>query len=91
MILKKSGVNISHKDFRIQLVWDLIKAGLEKNKPYIPQTQNQIDELTKQFKFIEVDPSKKQQYVTANFELPLKRLLLDGHLLEWRETRSSCL
>ena len=59
LILKKSDVNISHKDFRIQLVWDLIKAGLEENKPHIPQTWNQIDELTKQFKFIEVDPSKK--------------------------------
>jgi len=38
LILKKSDVNISHKDFRIQLVWDLIKAGLEENKPHIPQT-----------------------------------------------------
>jgi len=31
LILKKSGINISHKDFRIQLVWDLIKVGLEEN------------------------------------------------------------
>ena len=64
---------------------------MEENKPHISQIRNQIDELTKQFKFIEVDPSKKQQYVIANFELLLKRLLPDGHLLEWRETRSSCL
>ncbi len=64
---------------------------MEENKPHISQIRNQIDELTKQFKFIEVDPSKKQQYVIANFELPLKRLLPDGHLPEWRETRSSCL
>ncbi len=59
LILKKSGVNISHKNFRIQLVWNLIKVELEENKPYISQTWNQIDELTKQFKFIKVDPSKK--------------------------------
>lgn len=90
LILKKSGINISHKDFRIQLVWDLIKAGLEENELHIPHTRSQIDELTKQFKFIEVDPSKKQQYVTKNFELPLKRLSSDDHLPEWREARSSC-
>jgi len=59
LILKKSGINISHKDFRIQLVWDLIKVGLEENQPHVPDTQSQVDELTKQFKFIEVDPSKK--------------------------------
>ena len=38
LILKKSNINITHKDFRIQLVWDLIKAGLEENQPYIPNT-----------------------------------------------------
>jgi hypothetical protein len=28
LILKKSGKNINHKDFRLQLLWDLIKEGL---------------------------------------------------------------
>ncbi len=31
LILKKSSINITHKDFRIQLVWNLIKVGLEEN------------------------------------------------------------
>jgi len=90
LILKKSGINISHKDFRIQLVWDLIKAGLEENELHIPHTRSRIDDLTERFKFIEVDPTKKQQYVTKNFELPLKRLSPDGHLPEWKELRTSC-
>src|SRR5215213_743385 len=89
LILKQSNANISQKDFRIQLVWDLIKAGIEKEKK--PHTRSQVDELTDKFKFIQVDPTKKQQYVTANFELPLERLTPDGHLPEWREERSSCI
>jgi len=92
LILKQSNSKISHKDFRIQLVWDLIKAGLEK-KGDKPHTRSQVDELelTKQFKFIQVDPTNRQQYVTANFELPAKRLSPDGHLPEWREERSGCI
>ncbi|PKY32993.1 hypothetical protein RhiirB3_394451 [Rhizophagus irregularis] len=77
-------------DFRIQLLWDLIKEDLEGSDKK-PHTRNQVDELTKQFKFIYVDPTKKQQYVTAKFELPIERLLLEGHFPEWRETRSSCI
>ncbi len=38
LILKKNGINISHKDFRIQLVQDLIKVGLEENQPHVPDT-----------------------------------------------------
>ena len=64
---------------------------MEENQPHVPDTQSQVDELTKQFKFIEVDPSKKQQYVTKGFELPLKRLSPDGHLPEWRKIRNSCI
>jgi len=64
---------------------------LEENQLHIPNTQSQVDELTKQFKFIEIDFSKKQQYVTKNFELLLKRLLPDGHLSEWMEIRNSCI
>jgi Transposase IS4 len=90
LVLKKSDKNISHKDFRMQLVWDLIKAGLEE-KEKKPNTRSQVDELTNQFKFIQVDATKQQQYVTANFELPSERLLPDGHLPEWREARNSCI
>src|SRR3954451_19445006 len=73
----------------MQLVWGLIKAGLEE-KGKKPNTRSQVDELTNQFKFIQVDITKRQQYVTANFEFPSERLLPDGHLPEWREARSSC-
>ena len=90
LILKNSSVNISHKNFRIQLIWDLIKAGLEKNKLHISHTWSQVDELIHQFKFIKVDSFKKQ-YISKNFELSLKRLSLDGHLPEWREARNSCI
>lgn len=89
LVLKKSNKDINHKDFRMQLVWGLIKAGLEE-KGKKPNTRSQVDELTNQFKFIQVDITKRQQYVTANFELPSERLLPDGHLPEWREARSSC-
>jgi hypothetical protein len=35
LILKKSGKNIEHKEFRLQLVWNLIKKELEeKEKQY---------------------------------------------------------
>src|SRR5436305_12076837 len=63
LVLKKSDKNISQKDFRIKLVWDLIRAGLEEKekRPYTRSQQN--DDLTNQFKFIQVDPTKKQQYV----------------------------
>lgn len=90
LVLKSRNENINQKDFRMQLIWDLIKAGLEE-KEKRPQTRSQqVDELTNQFKFIQVDFTKRQQYVTANFELPLERLSPDGHLPEWREARSSC-
>lgn len=90
LILKKSGVNISHKEFRLQLVWDLVKAGLEENQKQ-PKTRSNVEELTNKFKFIQVDPTKRHQYVTSNFELPLERLSPDGHFPEWREARSSCI
>lgn len=32
LIFKKKDVNIKHKDFRLELVWDLIKAGLEEKE-----------------------------------------------------------
>jgi hypothetical protein len=32
LIFKKSGENIKHKDFRLQLVWNLIKEGLEEEE-----------------------------------------------------------
>ncbi len=59
LILKRIGLNINYKDFRIQLVQDLIKESLEdsEKKPHI---QSQVDELTKQFEFIHIDPTKKQ-------------------------------
>jgi hypothetical protein len=90
LVLKKSDMNIKHKDFRLQLVWDLIKAGLEEKEKQ-PQTRSHVDELTNQFKFIQVDPSKRHQYVTANFELPSERLSVGGHFPEWREARAGCI
>jgi hypothetical protein len=32
LILKKINANINQKDFRIQIVWDLIKENLEGNE-----------------------------------------------------------
>ena len=90
LIFKKSGKNINHKDFRLQLVWDLIKSSMEENEPLKPNTRGYVKELTQQFKFIQVDPTKKHQYVTTNFELSPLRLTSDGHFPEWREERSSC-
>uniref|UniRef100_U9TZ45 Piggybac transposable element-derived protein 4-like n=1 Tax=Rhizophagus irregularis (strain DAOM 181602 / DAOM 197198 / MUCL 43194) TaxID=747089 RepID=U9TZ45_RHIID len=90
LILKKSNANVSYKEFRTKLVWDLIKAELEEEEQHI-HTRSQVDELTNQFKFIQIDSFKKQQYVTVSFELSLVRLSPDGHLPKWRETRSSCI
>ena len=56
-----------------------------------PNTRSQVEELTQQFKFIEVDPLKKQQYITANFELSPLRLIGDNHFPEWREERNGCI
>ncbi|RHZ58025.1 hypothetical protein Glove_379g16 [Diversispora epigaea] len=89
LIFKKSGKNTNHKDFRLQLVWDLIKSSMEENEPSKPNTRDYIKELTQQFKFIQVDPTKKHQYVITNFELSPIRLTSDGHFPEWREERSS--
>ncbi|CAB5323925.1 unnamed protein product [Rhizophagus irregularis] len=86
----KSNANVSYKEFRTKLVWDLIKAELEEEEQHI-HTRSQVDELTNQFKFIQIDSFKKQQYVTVSFELSLVRLSPDGHLPKWRETRSSCI
>ncbi|CAB4384243.1 unnamed protein product [Rhizophagus irregularis] len=55
-----SNANVSHKEFRTKLVWDLIKAELEEEQQHI-HTRSQVDELTNQFKFIQVDSSKKLQ------------------------------
>ncbi|GET04330.1 hypothetical protein GLOIN_2v1789218 [Rhizophagus clarus] len=56
-----------------------------------PQTRSQqVDKLANQFKFIHINPTKRQQYVTVNFEFSLERLSPDDHLPEWREAKSSC-
>ncbi|CAB4476133.1 unnamed protein product [Rhizophagus irregularis] len=86
LILKKVNTNINHKDFRLQIVWDLIEESLKESEKKL-YTRNQVDKLTNQFKFIYIDP---QQYVTAKYELPIIRLFPEGHYPEWRETRSSC-
>ncbi|CAB5380272.1 unnamed protein product [Rhizophagus irregularis] len=78
--------NINHKDFRLQIVWDLIEESLKESEKKL-HIRNQVDELTNQFKFIYVDP---QQYVTAKYELPIIRLFPEDHYPEWRETKSSC-
>lgn len=85
LIFKKSGKNISHKDFRLQLVWDLIKSSMEENKPNI---WSNIEELIQKIKFIEVDPLKKNQYIIIKFELSPLRLTPNRHL---KEERSSCM
>ncbi|UZO25158.1 uncharacterized protein OCT59_017439 [Rhizophagus irregularis] len=84
-----NGENIEHKEFRLQLVWDLIKEGLEEEEKQ--HTRSYIDELTNKFEHIQIEPSKRYQYVTSNFELPLERLSPGGHFPEWREARSSCI
>jgi len=61
-----------------------------ENSEKKPHTRSQVDKLTKQFEFIHIDSTKKQQYVTAKFELLIVKLLSDGHFSEWKETRSSC-
>src|SRR5436305_9466172 len=63
LILKKINTNISQKDFRLQIVWDLIEESLKESEKK-PHTRNQVDELANKFKFISIDPTKKQQYVT---------------------------
>ena len=90
LIFKKSGKNINHKDFRLQLVWDLIKSSIEEDESSKPNTRGHIEKITQKFKFIQVDPTKKHQYITTNFELSPLRLTSDGHFPEWREERSSC-
>jgi hypothetical protein len=89
LILKKSGENIEHKEFRLQLVWDLIKEGLEEEEKQ--HTRSYVDELTNKFEFIQVEPPKRYQYVTSDFELSLERLSSGGHFPVWREARSSCI
>ncbi|RHZ72565.1 hypothetical protein Glove_242g166 [Diversispora epigaea] len=82
----------THKDNNIVFnVWDLIKSSMKENEPSKPNTRGYIKELTQQFKFIQVDPTKKHQYVTTNFELSPIRLTSDGHFPEWRKERSSSL
>ena len=92
LILKQSDKNIKQKDFRVKLVQDLIKAELEENKEKRSYTcSQQVDKLTNQFKFIQIDPIKRYQYVITNFELLLEKLSLNSHLPEWREARNSCI
>ncbi|CAG8805876.1 2702_t:CDS:2, partial [Cetraspora pellucida] len=87
LIFKKNSENISQKGFRIQLVWDLISAGMEENNSTKKlNTQSQTEELAKN---IDTHPSRKQ-YVTSKFELLLLRLSLEGHLPEWRKDKISC-
>ena len=42
LILKQSNTNISQKDFRIQLVWDLIKAGVKEEKKPVAEIPEYI-------------------------------------------------
>ncbi|GBC16400.2 uncharacterized protein OCT59_026738 [Rhizophagus irregularis] len=77
--------NQIERDFRLQIVWDLIEESLKESEKKL-HIRNQVDELINQFKFIYVDP----QYVTAKYELPIIRLFPEDHYPEWRETKSSC-
>ncbi|RHZ84415.1 hypothetical protein Glove_82g81 [Diversispora epigaea] len=61
-----------------------------QNEPSKPNTQDHIKKSTQQFKFIQVDLTKKYQYITTNFKLSPLRLTSNGHFPKWREKRSSC-
>lgn len=74
---KVTNSNISSKDFRITLAWELIRDALGDGK------KNESQELQA--------PSKRKRIiVNKNFELPLTRLLGGDHLVEWRQKREAC-
>ncbi|CAG8450833.1 11774_t:CDS:1 [Scutellospora calospora] len=79
---KVTNSNISSKEFRLSLAWELIKEALgdEKKKELLS------DEMSSQTP----PKGKRVVHVTKNFELPLTRLLDEDHLVEWMEKREAC-
>jgi len=72
---------VSHKEFRIKILCNLIKTAFEQ-----PQsTRETCSSKEKQQKF-----SKKQNYITKNYDLPLGRLIEAKHLPIYNKRNLSC-
>jgi hypothetical protein len=71
---------VSHKEFRIKILWSLIKTALE------PQPTKE----TRGSKGKQKTLTKKQSYVTKNFDLPPGRLIEAKHLPIYNKRHLSC-
>ncbi|CAG8487097.1 13916_t:CDS:2, partial [Cetraspora pellucida] len=80
---KISDMDISSKDFRIALAWDLIQENLKiMTKKITRKRPNNVFSA-------ESSKNKRVAYVTDNFELPLFCFLSGNYLAEWRNKRES--
>ncbi|CAG8614778.1 9307_t:CDS:1, partial [Ambispora gerdemannii] len=80
-IIRTLGSTQEHKEFRHELVWDLIDFA---NDPDKVQLRNNSEKETKSTKEI------KRPKVTKHFELSDQWLIPGNHFAEWREQREVC-
>jgi len=76
----KNNNKIKHKEFRLEIIWQLIETGLKLDGKIINDEQEIIPST-----------SNKKVYVTENFKLPMERFILGNHLAEYRNKREACI
>ncbi|CAG8848751.1 7022_t:CDS:2, partial [Racocetra persica] len=87
LICKKLNIAEEHKAFRLALIRDLIKDSLNPLKRTTRSEDNNVQIIEKD----NTNVNKKFR-VSANFELPLCRLVGNSHYPEYRESdRGACL
>ncbi|CAG8501287.1 3823_t:CDS:1, partial [Scutellospora calospora] len=81
-IIRTSGSTKEHKEFRYELVWDLID--------FANDTGVQLRNSFNNSKGEESEKKTKRSKTTKHFKLSDKRLVPENHLVEWREQREAC-
>lgn len=82
-IVRTLGSVQEQKEFRRELVWDLVDLANDTEKV---QSRAGLKRGTKE----EIKNATKRLKVTKNFELSNQRLVPGNHLAEWKEQREAC-
>jgi hypothetical protein len=82
-ITRTLGSTYAQKEFRHELIWDLIELANDTREVQLRNCSN------KNSKKVNVKEEIRRPKVTKNFELSNQRLVPGNHLAEWRERRES--
>ena len=85
---KVTDQKVASKEFRLDLAWDLINSTVEDVGKRI--TRSGLSNTNTKDTYLSLSKKFQDIYITETYNLPATRLIPGGHLMEWRETRKSC-